>query len=574
METPRAATENLELIYTTTASSIQKDTPILVEQANLFKDPATGEVYIQCSFRCLTDRPVKAIMVQISCADSWGEPLAGVDNHQYLDLQTGYNRVFADALPLALPDKNTREIRAWIKKLRYMDGTSVDCSPEFTQLPGPILLENHLGEPALAEQYRRSTVSAAKYVPCAQNGFWRCTCGSIHPEALAVCPDCGSALETLKAALDPQLLRGSLRAHLEKEAEEQAREQERQRTIREKAEAECKRREAELWQAQQEKAQEEERQSRRKKFQKRCLLFLAAALLVAFVIVPFASYQIANNALENGEYDYAYSLFSNLGNYFDSETMCSETRYRQAASMQEGEDYQGAYWIFKELDTYRDANERERANLMMWEAQALGAEDLSGIQALVDSVTLTSDQYEVYYSTIVLYIAAHEDPDFWISSEYRDPGVRVGKLLSLLPETYQDTALLTELFEMLTSGLYWKDIFRVHGDLMQRCWSLKFVQNLAASDRVMQYFLEGHWTGSGYYFTFYENEDGGTNTSYDLPWVAEPNGTKYFDIRDQIYLYVDADMNELAKVFRIEIVDYNVISVFCYKNNRTYTLYR
>ena len=109
---------------------------------------------------------------------------------------------------------------------------------------------------------------------------------------------------------------------------------------------------------------------------------------------------------------------------------------------------------------------------------------------------------------------------------------------------------------------------------MQRCWSLKFVQNLAASDRVMAYFLEGHWTGSGYYFTFYENEDGGTNTAFDLPWVAKPNGTKYYDIRDQIYLHVDADMNELAKVFRIEIVDYNVISVFCYKNNRTYTLYR
>jgi hypothetical protein len=89
-------------------------------------------------------------------------------------------------------------------------------------------------------------------------------------------------------------------------------------------------------------------------------------------------------------------------------------------------------------------------------------------------------------------------------------------------------------------------------------------------------FLDGYWeTSDGkYYLSFYENDEGGTSTTYNLPWVEEPSGTVYFNIENLIYIYEDANGNELAKVYRFTITDFNTISVYCYKDSRTYKLYR
>ena len=72
---------------------------------------------------------------------------------------------------------------------------------------------------------------------------------------------------------------------------------------------------------------------------------------------------------------------------------------------------------------------------------------------------------------------------------------------------------------------------------------------------------------------FYEDEDESTYSEFDLPWVPEPYGTKYYCIEDLIY-YWDDDDSHLAKVFRFEMLDFDTMEVYCYKNNRTYTLYR
>ena len=88
-------------------------------------------------------------------------------------------------------------------------------------------------------------------------------------------------------------------------------------------------------------------------------------------------------------------------------------------------------------------------------------------------------------------------------------------------------------------------------------------------------FLIGEWTTSdGMYITFYENDESSTSCQYNLPWVAQPAGTQYFDIRDLTYVFIDGEHNELAKVFRFDITGVNTMNVFCYKDNGTYKVTR
>ena len=148
-------------------------------------------------------------------------------------------------------------------------------------------------------------------------------------------------------------------------------------------------------------------------------------------------------------------------------------------------------------------------------------------------------------------------------------------MLKMLPSTYQNTSTLLKLFNILgaNSGNY-NELFRNNKTLMRQCWSFEFIQDIAKSDNAIAKFLEGYWTGSGYYLQFYENEDGGTSCRYNLPWVSQPYGTKYYDIEGLIFYWEDANDNKLAKVYRFEIVDFDTIRVYCYKDGRTYTLTR
>ena len=215
--------------------------------------------------------------------------------------------------------------------------------------------------------------------------------------------------------------------------------------------------------------------------------------------------------------------------------------------------------------------------ILLWEAEALGSSSTTAASTFSKTVKLSSSHQEMFYSTILLYLNAHENADYWFDWGGTNASKNVQTMLKMLPSSYKDTSTLLKLFNLLAKGWgEYEELFRDNKTLMEQCWSLAFVQDMAEQDEAIAYFLEGYWsTYSGdYYINFYESNNGGTNCEYTLPWVSQPSGTKYYDIKSLIYIYTNEDSKELAKVFRFEIVDYDTIKVFCYKNNRTYTLYR
>ena len=84
-------------------------------------------------------------------------------------------------------------------------------------------------------------------------------------------------------------------------------------------------------------------------------LLALVSLFVVFVGIPGLHYIHANNLLENGNYELAYTEFENLGGYADSETMLLECRYVQAVKYRDSGDYELANKMFESLGNYRDS---------------------------------------------------------------------------------------------------------------------------------------------------------------------------------------------------------------------------
>lgn len=568
----------------------------MLENTAVFFDRAADKLFGCCTFRSVADKEITAILVEISCQDDWGNTLGEPFLFQYLNLKVRRGSTFGQSTPIALPDKATRQIRVYVKKVLLADGTMLTGSELAFELPEQVLLSKYLGSEALAAQYVRETTARARYVPERGNYYWLCTCGEINGNAEETCRCCGCAREQVISALNPYQLQANMLSFTQ-------------------GQAQCGQ-----GQTGQEVHSVENQEKPKKRRKKSMAAILISLILVAalgcgtvFFGIPYLNYRSACKALENGKYDTAYEAFVDLGDFMDSEELANKALYEKAkkavkngnyasavqtfqslGGYRDSEDqlleakylladqhmndekYKEAYGLFAELGSYKQSEDKLLETILLWEAGVLDSSNVLDADEFYQAVTLDADHYEMFYSTILLSLYSHEDSSYWYHWGGTGATRNMDTLLSMLPSTYQDVSILQELFGLLTEDtVVYDDLFRYHETLVRACWDLPFVQDLAAQDEAIYYFLESYWTTSNgyYYLNFYENSEGGTTSDHNLPWVAQPYGTKYFEIIDMVYCWSD-DNGPLAEVYRFEIVDYDTIDVYCYQDNQTYTLYR
>lgn len=576
------AEKPIEILYESKEIVFMSDVPLVLENTAIIIDRTKDKLFARCTFRSITDKAIKAVLIEISCQDVWGSTLGEPIAFQYLDLRTKRDTKFGQTNPIGLPDKTTRKIKVAVKKVLFADDSVVSGGSVAFTMPAPVLLSQHLGSEALAAEYARETSPKAQFVPEASNGYWRCTCGSLNTGAEEKCYNCGCTQEQLTAALNPEALNANMvrfaeakRAAAEKAQAEQA---ERIRQAEEQVRLEQERKEQEF-----KIAENLERKKKRRKKAVRAIIIslVIVALLgcgVVFFGIPYMNYRAACEAFDNGEYDAAYQAFVDLGNFMDSDDMALKSKYEKAKSLLTTKNYESAYKLLKELGSYKDADEKLTDCIYSWADNVLSRGKKAEANKFKSTVSLKSEHYSVIYSKIWTKINNNTKFDYW--DDYwndTEQATVVYTMLQMLPSSYEDTATLNKLFKVLSNGDIHPvaDYIRDNKTFLRSVWSIDFVQDFLQSDDMIAYFLEGYWTGSGYYLNFYENEeDGGTYSEFDLPWVSKPSGTKYYDIEDMIYYWDNKDGKHLTKVYRFEIVDYDIIKVYCYKNNRTYTLYR
>ncbi len=251
--------------------------------------------------------------------------------------------------------------------------------------------------------------------------------------------------------------------------------------------------------------------------------------------------------------------------------------YTLACAVMDRGEYGTAYEMFAEFEEYKDSPEKLDECVYQWVDDILESGDVHEAYNLMYYVEPESDQCETVYNKIVADMATREITDAQGDIDSSTLAIWA-YLLTILPPDYEDTGALFELVQTFWTGDYWDKVAYIRESYreIEALWHYEAVQTLMTRDEVVTAFLEGKWEtrDRDYYLEFFENEEGTTSVQTTLPKPETPPDMAYYDIISLIYIYEDMDDNELAKVFRFEIVDYDEMTVYCYADGKTHTLYR
>lgn len=575
--------DRFETLFKSDKRSIQKDSPVIVENITLLIDHSTEKLMARCSFKCLTDKPVIAMMLDVLCTDIWGNVLKSVEGVQLLDLKTKKDASFGQNTPIEIPEKATRSIDVRIKKVLFDDRTSIECGDFICVLDEPQTLLDYFGNPNVAEQYSRETTKKAKYVVRDYSEYWQCTCGAINRQAESSCSACKSEKSKLISILsDPAIAEraATYTQLMQQKAEQEKKEtEERIRLAEEQVKREQEAKEVEIKKA--------EKKAKNKKKRKKAFIVITIILIVLlglgsvgyFYGIPLYKYNKALDMLDSGRYDAAYDEFKALRGFKDSNDMLNECQYQKGLKQLQNGNYKDAYSLLLELGSYKLSQNKLDSCILEWTDAILNANSESDSISFKNTVSLSSSQATAVYNKIISYIEDHNEFDFWDDYwHFTSNSARILNLLESIPSTYGDSNKLIKFFKDAKTG----DIHPVQDwiisnkSLMESLWNYGFMKDFAQDDSMIAATLTGYWEtlDGNYNISFTVKEDGVINCSYNLPRPTQPSNTAYYSIKSMIWVWTDKDDNVLTNVYRISFDSFNIIKVYCYSNSKTYTLYR
>ncbi len=331
-------TRRFETLFESEPNTIQGNVPVLIEKLSLIIDHLNKSLMARCFFRSLTDRPIKAMLVDVKCTDAWGNETESVEGFQFLDLKTKRESNFGQTKPIPIPDSATRSIEVIIKKVLYSDRTMADASVDVSALPKQKTLESFFGSAELANEYVRESNERARYSAVEGEHYWRCACGAINSNEDSVCYRCGAYKMQLLRLLNGKLISGRLEARKEEQ--------------RKKEQEQAARKAEELRQ----------KKAKRKKMVKLTAVLCAAALMLAYAvfwhIIPYTRYNKACKLADGHAYDAAYEAFVDLGGYRDSAEKAIDTLYQKGAYLKDEGAYIDAASEFEKIPDYLDSAEQ------------------------------------------------------------------------------------------------------------------------------------------------------------------------------------------------------------------------
>lgn len=133
-----------------------------------------------------------------------------------------------------------------------------------------------------------------------------------------------------------------------------------------------------------------------------------------------------------------------------------------------------------------------------------------------------------------------------------------------------DYLVLIKFREMYTDFNFYVSVVKRHYNEIAGLIGFEDANKIIIETRALaERFLEGRWENKSYRFQLTTNDDGGYTAEYNLP---HKNVDGYFYLDEGIF-FLETDDGDV-KLFRFEIIDADTISVYCYKDGSTHTLYR
>lgn len=280
----------------------------------------------------------------------------------------------------------------------------------------------------------------------------------------------------------------------------------------------------------------------------------------------------------NKEYIRAQSVLKPISQMEPIPAKMQEIQYDYAKYLlNEEQNYGAAYQEFVALGTYRDSELSAPEAAEKWIREALEHSDIFQAARIRDTVQLSRSQGKELYKELYTRDIYDYSPASGASCSYDTNDLSVRRiLLEMLPAgSYPNKAKLNTLLTSL--DVEWPGKFvRDHKELLEELWYMPVVQNIVRNDQCIDEWLLGTWRtqNNSHYFILTQADSGGYTTSYNVPWVSKPAGTKYYEIRNLTYVHTDEDSNVLAEVYRFKLLEPDKIEVYAFKNQKTYTLVR
>ncbi len=289
-----------EVLYSIPYPVMTEGCNLVILSGQLIRELKAGESVCLLRLLGLQDCSFRSVTVTLSFSDERGLPVGNPISYTYSAPLLKRGEPYGEAEEIAVPYDEARSFTAHISGILPEDDAEVLQFDEgaIRILSERRTLEDALGAPELAEQFRVRYGADCRYLRSEQNGLWFCVCGNINKNADRSCAVCHRAK---KALTDVNL--DSLRAEA---------------GVRVKSENAVR--------------EENSKGSRTKElFNRRNCIFLLPIVLLLMLLMAAAPgaisreyrYQQAVTALEAGNYEQAETLFSHIPSYRDSKSLVS-----------------------------------------------------------------------------------------------------------------------------------------------------------------------------------------------------------------------------------------------------------
>lgn len=341
--------QRYEKIMTISDSLYQKNCPIIFVKGALLKDNKLNKNILQLQFKNLGANICKAVYVSIECSDIENKKIEMIEK-KYIDLELKYSSAFGENIPIELSSDLSRKFQINIDKIIFKDDSIVEYSGGMCVIEAPDDLKelNDLKNQFIREVEKDNRITRCTVKPTVINGLWYCTCGALNHSTNDKCGMCKIDREKLFSFLNTDFLQEQNNEYLrQKEIEENERKLQEEKRLEEL------------------RQQEEDEKEKKKKHKKILIILVIIAIMLAALyglaikfVVPGIKYSSAIEKIENSDYEEAYTILEELGEFKDSKEQILAGKYKQAAEFFEQKDYVNAINIYEVISEYSDSKEK------------------------------------------------------------------------------------------------------------------------------------------------------------------------------------------------------------------------
>ena len=294
-------------------------------------------------------------------------------------------------------------------------------------------------------------------------------------------------------------------------------------------------------------------------------------------MVKECKYRRAGQLADKGSYEEAIALYRELGyeSYKDAKTKKSVTEYNLAQQvLYDDSNYSLAVSLLKNclLEGYEPARELLTEANFLWGLSLADEEDYAGA---LEKLNLAKDHPDAAEATEVVKDIIYLDA----VSDYRTGrplGAEEGFVLIPGYKRTDDFMTLINI-KSLTHSYAGRKWYQGHvpntvKDLQALIGFEDAGEILVSTQKIAQEFLTGTWRAKSGGYKFSIDEKTGRSSYDNLAYI---NYGKYYEIQDGIYyLYYEDKWDERREQFGFTVLSKDCIEIYCYKNSKTYTLYR